>query len=454
MITEYIFWVGITICFYAFFGYGFIIFIYNKIFKKEENQIPEYYPDMTLIIAASGESREVIRQKINNTLELDYPAEKLQILFAIANDKSINDETLVEYYNNFLPDIQPVANRYEEEAYIRFYKFENLQLLKNSETLEMFINELNDIDLNSGMINENSMKTLDNYFVQEPLNIGITKDIVRKGKISQVNRTLAKATGEIVVFSDANSFFNKAALKNISRHFANPKVGCVSGEKKILKSEHSTSDEGEGLYWKYESFLKKMDSRFNSVIGAAGEIFAIRKDVMEHNIPENAIIEDFIISMSIARRGYKVVYEPEAYAVEEPTKDIKSEFIRRRRISAGGFQSVVWLKDLLNIFRYGKLSFQYISHRVLRWTVIPFILPMLLLINIQLAGSYFYNVTLFMQIVFYLLAFTGFLFELKNKKIKLFNIPFYFIMMNVLAYYGLKRYFLKEQSVVWERVKR
>ncbi len=161
--------------------------------------------------------------------------------------------------------------------------------------------------------------------------------------------------------------------------------------------------------------------------------------------------------MKVAEKGYRVIYEPEAYAEEEPTTDMKQEYIRRTRIAAGGFQAISILKPLFNIFKYRVLSFQYISHRVLRWAVVPFIIPLALILNIYLiknSFSYVYFLTLLVQVSFYIFALLGYILETKKKKVKIFNIPYVLLLMNYSAYVGLKRYLTGEQKVIWERAKR
>ena len=149
--------------------------------------------------------------------------------------------------------------------------------------------------------------------------------------------------------------------------FANPKVGCVAGEKRIaVQDKPNAASGGEGLYWKYESALKRLDYRLYSAVGAAGELFAIRTSLFEQ-MPPDTLLDDFILSLRIAMRGYKIAYSKEAYALESASLNMREEEKRKVRISAGGLQSVWRLRGLLNIFRYGILSFQYISHRVLRW---------------------------------------------------------------------------------------
>ncbi len=163
------------------------------------------------------------------------------------------------------------------------------------------------------------------------------------------------------------------------------------------------------------------------------------------------------MTMEIAAEGYKVVYEPEAYAIEGPSDNITEEFKRKKRIAAGGWQAVYRLKRVLNPFKYGWLSFQYISHRVLRWTLAPFSLPLILLLNIYLSvanNSEFYNYLLFLQILFYSLALIGWVLEQRKLKLKVFFVPFYFCFMNYAVFAGLFNLLKGQQSVVWEKAKR
>ena len=475
--AEILFWVSVFIIIYSYIGYGVFLIIVSKIpflkklLPKPANAIPfelvppeseEYFPFVTLIISASGESKRIIREKIQNTYELEYPKEKLEIIFAIAYDTSGEvDETLSEFYGEFLtdPDFKNLTIA-DEELYFRFSHLDSVDDPRHPKVLDKLEKDLEKANINSDNITEGSKQVLDDKFHHSgapELAVRITKDIERKGKISQVNRTVKIAEGEILVFSDCNSMFNKESILNLSRHFRNKQVGCVAGEKRVLKSPDSTSGEGEGLYWKYESILKKIDSDVWSAVGAAGEIFAIRKELWSDTIEDNAIIEDFVVSMRVAQKGYRVIYEPEAYAEEEPTSSLKDEFVRRRRIAAGGFQSIVWLKSLLNIFKFRVLTFQYISHRVLRWAVVPFLLPLVLIMNVLILVSNFsiiYSVTLAGQVLIYFLALVGFYLETKKKKMKLFYLPFVIMMMNWAAYVGLKRYYKGQQKVVWERAKR
>jgi cellulose synthase/poly-beta-1,6-N-acetylglucosamine synthase-like glycosyltransferase len=213
---------------------------------------------------------------------------------------------------------------------------------------------------------------------------------------------------------------------------------------------------GENLYWKYESYLKKLDSDFYSVVGAAGELFSIRTGLYEY-VGDQVLLDDLIISLKICMKKYRIVYEPRAYAMEEPSQSIKEEQKRKIRISAGAFQSIGILKGLLNPFKYPKLSFQYISHRLLRWTACPILLPVIFILNcilvVQNAGP-LYEILLVAQIIFYLISFAGWIYSRKNIKLKALYVPYYFVFLNLSLYLGFFRFIKGKQSVLWDKAER
>lgn len=380
---SYIFWISIILVIYTFVGYGIILLILVKIkglFKVKQRKITKTSPGITLLIAAFNEE-EFITKKIENSLQLDFPKDKIQFLF-ITDGSS---------------DKTPIIIR----------EYPQIRLMHLPE---------------------------------------------RQGKTSAIERAMPEATGEIVVFSDANALLNQEALKNIIRHFDDERVGVVAGEKRILqRNVEEATGAGEGFYWKYESKLKQWDYELYSVMGAAGELFAIRKRLFEP-MPRDIIIEDFYLSFKIVQKGFKIAYEPNAYAIEEPSASIKEELKRKARIAAGGIQAIVRLKELLNPFKYGVVTFQYISHRVLRWTFAPLGLLFILVTNIVLLSQgWVYQLLFACQVLFYLLAFAGFFFEKKRIRIKLVFIPYYFCMMNYAVYLGFIRFMKGSQSVVWEK---
>lgn len=278
----------------------------------------------------------------------------------------------------------------------------------------------------------------------------------RSGKTAAENRAMKFVKTPFVIFTDANTILNGDALKNIVKHFADERVGCVSGEKRIISAAaDSASSSGEEIYWKYESFLKKMDAEFNSAIGAAGELVAFRTSLYTV-LPDDTLLDDFIQSMLIAAKGKIIAYEPQAYAAETASSNVREELKRKIRIGAGSWQAMVRLTGILKLTKTPLLYFQYFSHRILRWAVAPFLLPVLFVLNIFLAadGSNLYQVLLILQLLFYAGAFAGYL--LKNKKIqfKLIFIPYYFCVMNYAVIAGLFRFLSGKQNAAWEKAQR
>jgi biofilm PGA synthesis N-glycosyltransferase PgaC len=279
----------------------------------------------------------------------------------------------------------------------------------------------------------------------------------RAGKIAAVHRAMEYVDTDAVVFTDANTFLNKDALIKICRHYSNATVGAVAGEKRVYFDENAdASAAGEGFYWKYESALKKWDSELYSVVGAAGELFSVRRSLYQP-VGADTVLDDFMISMLIAAKGYRIIYEPDAYATETASENVSEELKRKVRIAAGGIQSILRLKKLFNPFPYPILSFQYISHRVLRWTITPFLLILSFVLNIVMVlkqGETAMQGLLLAQVLFYLLALLGLLMEKRQLRIKVLFIPYYFCVMNYAVLAGIIRYFSTKQSAVWEKVQR
>lgn len=280
----------------------------------------------------------------------------------------------------------------------------------------------------------------------------------RQGKTAALNRAIEKVKTPIVVFTDANTMINREAIREIVRAFMDEKVGCVAGEKRIaVKEKDNAASGGEGIYWKYESTLKRLDGRLYSAMGAAGELFAIRTALFE-KMEKDTLLDDFILSLRIVQRGYKIAYCATAYAIEGGSADMKEEEKRKVRIAAGGLQSIWRLRALLNPFRYGKVSFQYISHRVLRWSITPIALFALIPLNIVLAtvdtGHSVYKVILLLQILFYGMGLWGYYLSTKQIKNKILYIPYYFLFMNINVIRGAFYLRKRKGNGAWEKAKR
>ena len=387
---EIIFWITLAIVFYTYFGYAMLLYallFFKRIFgteiklKKPEN---DQWPEVSLLIAAYNE-KDWIVEKVKNCLELDYPKDKLNIIFV--TDGSDDGTPLI-------------LQKYHDQG------------------------------------------------------INVLHQPQRAGKIAAINRAMKYVKNPVCVFTDANTLLNKESIKEIVKHYQDDKVGALAGEKRIARQKNEkAATAGEGIYWKYESFLKKSDSEFYSVVGAAGELFSVRTELFQE-VESDTLLDDFIISLRIAAQGYTVKYEPNAYAEELSSLSVKEELKRKVRISAGGWQAMYRLRALLNPFRFGRLSFLYVSHRVLRWTLAPMSLPVIFIANTFLIDNLFYQLVLFAQIKFYILAFLGYYFENRQLRYKAFFVPYYFVMMNYAVYAGFLLYIKKKQSVIWEKAQR
>ncbi|MEG1864050.1 MAG: glycosyltransferase family 2 protein [Alistipes sp.] len=286
--------------------------------------------------------------------------------------------------------------------------------------------------------------------------VTVLHDARRGGKTAALNRALEFIHTPIVIFTDANTLLNKGAVREIVRCFNDPRVGCVAGEKRVATSDKTGASATEGVYWRYESKLKELDGRLHTTVGAAGELFAVRRELWEQ-LPEDTLLDDFVCSMRIAARGYKIAYCKAAYAEESPSADMGEEGKRKQRIAAGGLQSVWRLRALLNPFGDFVLWFQYLSHRVLRWTLTPLVLLALLPLNILLLGSAhptLYTITLILQVLFYGAAFVGYLLECRGRRNRLLFIPYYFLFMNLNVFRGVGYLITHRGRGAWEKARR
>lgn len=280
----------------------------------------------------------------------------------------------------------------------------------------------------------------------------------RRGKYAAIKRAMRFVETPVVVFSDANSMLNPACVQRMAAHYADEKTGGVAGEKKITRQQGGSAvGEAEGLYWKYESFLKKLDAGFNTVTGAAGELFSIRTRLFRE-LDDGLILDDFVISMQICLDGYTLAYEPGAYALETPSVSLAEEEKRKVRISAGAYQSIGYLKGCLNIFRHPVLAFQYISRRLFRWILCPLMLLLVFFSNgylvLQPGTSRFFAVIFLLQLLFYAAALTGWWLTRSGKRAWLFTVPFYFVFMNYCLVKGFIKFMRGRQTVLWEKSER
>ena len=280
----------------------------------------------------------------------------------------------------------------------------------------------------------------------------------RKGKTAALNRAMKYVKTPYTIFSDANSMLVTRTVKELITGLRQSGVGCVAGEKRVISKEKDKAvSAGEGIYWTYESIIKQLESQVGTTIGAAGEIYGIRTGLF---VPpnENTILDDFVASLAIALKGYQIKYRPQAIAQEYASLNIREEVKRKTRIAAGGFQVLFGNLSLLNFFKHFMLSFQYFSHKVLRWLFVPLSLLTLPIINllIILEDRYqtFYMMVFYLLLLFFLTALIGGLLREKPIKQKVLFAPFYLLLMNFSIIMGFIRFLKKNQNAAWEKAKR
>lgn len=371
------------------------------------------------------------------------------VLFVLLKLKKILlPKNVRKYDTTYEPEVCLFVTAFNEKNYVH-------QKVENSFSLDYPKEKIQYLWITDGS-DDGTLELLKKY-----PNLEVSHLPERSGKMHAMNRGMKLVKAPIVIFSDTNTILGKYSIREIVTKFSNPITGCVAGEKRIVeKDADAAAGAGEGLYWKFESWIKNMDAELNSAVGAVGELFAIRTELFE-DVEIDTLLDDFIISLRIAQKGYYIAYTPNAYAEETASLNVKEELKRKIRIAAGGVQTIFRLKSLLNPFKYGILSWQYFSHKVLRWTLAPISLFAILIINCFIvetrqgwADSAFYTFFLYAQILCYILATVGWYFENKKLRFKLLFIPYYFVSINYASIRGMLRFFKGKQSVNWEKSKR
>lgn len=378
--TIFVFWIVFILITYHYFLFPVATYIIAHFCDNAVDK-QEIYPKVSLIIAAYNEEK-VIREKIENSLHLEYPPELLEII--VTSDGS-TDST---------PEITKIFNK-------------------------------------DGLIS--------------------LFDPPRRGKTAALNRAVERASGEIVVFSDANSMYDRRAIKMLVRNFFDSSVGGVCGRKSIVENEERESSRGDSLFWNIESAVKIRQSRISSITTGDGEIFAIRRKLYS-KIPEEIINDDTAITFNIIRQGYRVIYEPEAISLEEASRVLKDDFNVKARMVMGGYQTIAMHAGMLfpprNFF-----AIQFISHKALRW-LMPILLLFLLISNVFILHG-FYLYFLWLQMAFYLCGIAGYLMKIFAYNMRIFYLPLYYCTMNLAALLGLI-YFIKRKAGVsiWKKPER
>ena len=359
-IAQVIFWTATGLILYVYAGYPLVLKLLRSLSGERPVGVEDIEPKVTQIISAFNEE-DVLREKIENSLALDYPRDKLEVL--VISDAS--DDATDDIAKSFADD-GVVLHRMEE----------------------------------------------------------------RGGKTLGLNKAAEIASGEILVFSDANAMYAPDAIRKLIRNFGDAEVGAVIGESTYEDSDN-TADKSESAYWRYELAIKKLESQIGSVVGGDGAIYAIRK---EHYRPMSAdALSDFVNPLQIIEQGLRCVYEPEAVSSEDAAGSFDKEFRRKVRIVNRAWRAMTTMWRVLNPFRFGKFSWQLLSHKVLRWLV-PFFMLIAFVTNAMVFALHdFYQITFYIQLVFYLLAIVGSYFYRRGPLNVVLHIPFYFCLVNVAS---------------------
>lgn len=267
----------------------------------------------------------------------------------------------------------------------------------------------------------------------------------RGGKANALNYAVARASHDLLVFSDAGTMFDPDAVRKLVRHFANPQIGAACGALRFQAS--SESQQTEGVYWKYESALRLMESRLGASLNASGAVYALRREAYQP-LSRGAVLDDLLVPMNARKLGYRVIYDPEAIATDYAPETIRGEFARRVRIAAGSFQA---LPELMRMHLTGYTAFSFYSHKLLRW-LLPFFLIALLLSNGFLISRPFYAYFAAAQVLFYIWAILGGTCSEQLKRVRFGLIGHFLVAMNAAFLVGFFRYLKNRHSIEWQRV--
>jgi cellulose synthase/poly-beta-1,6-N-acetylglucosamine synthase-like glycosyltransferase len=387
-----VFWICAAALAYAYLGYPLLIWCLGRWLGRSTSPpalADAELPTVSLLIAAYNEE-PVIEERIRNALALDYPADKLEIV--IASDGS-TDATA------------DIARRFAQSVGQAGVSLPSVRLLDYP---------------------------------------------IRRGKASVLNSSVPELRGDVILLSDANTEFDRMAARNIVRWFEDPEIGVVCGRLVLVDPE--TGQNADSLYWRYETFLKKCEGQLRALLGANGGIYAIRRPLFQP-IPRETIVDDLVIPLQAKlRTGCAIVYDSQAVAREETPATVESEFHRRSRIGAGGFQSIGLLWRLLDP-RQGWIAFTFVSHKVLRW-LCPFFMLGLLLVNPLLWQEPFYRLAFVTQAAFYLTSVLVGLVPGRFKTVKPLRITTMFAGMNAALLVGFWRWLRGSQGGAWKRTAR
>ncbi len=377
---QVFFWTCVSVLGYVYVGYPLLVYVMSLLFPKAVKHA-EIEPSVTVLITAFNEE-DSIRQKLENTLQIAYPADKLEILVASDGSTDRTDAIVAEFASRGVK-----------------------------------------------------------LFRQEG----------RVGKTTTQNNAVERATGEIILFSDATTAYREDVFQHLLPAFADESVGCVAGRLIYVDEDSTTVGRGAKSYWGYETFIKIAESRACSLIGASGCLYAVRKSAYQPMYPEAC--SDFLICTNIYRKGLRSVFAPDAVCFEQTNARASDEMKMRVRVIAQTFTDLWRNRDMLNPLKSGFFAIELISHKVLRYAV-PFVLLALLVASIALAASStFYATLLFAHVLFYFMAAIGWILERAGKRLFILAMPLYFVLANLASVMAFYKFLKGETYTRWEPIR-
>jgi poly-beta-1,6-N-acetyl-D-glucosamine synthase len=372
---KWLFWLSFALLAYTYAGYALCLWM-RSLFGVRKVARAAILPSVSVVMIVRNEE-DVLEGKLRNLLDLDYAAEKLQLIVVSDGSTDGTESILRNYASN--PRIHALMNS------------------------------------------------------------------LPKGKASGVNDAMEWAQGEIIVFTDARQSIEANALQFLTENFADPQVGCVSGELMLGDAGSGEVVKGTGLYWRIEKWIRERESSVGSVVGATGALYAARRELVPQ-LPPGTILDDVYIPMCVARGGARVVFDERARAWDAPDLGAQREFERKVRTLSGNYQLLQIAPWLLS--RDNAMRFQFVSHKLLR-LLAPFALAAALISTVFLPAP-FYRAALVCQIIFYALSFLGMLPGSKGPFTRMADAAYTFVMLNAAAVMAFGN-FVTSRKEIWIR---
>ncbi len=372
---------------YNYIFYPLILYLYQKRHRNRLYPRPwSEWPPVTLIISAFNEAA-VMGKKLQNSIELDYPAEKLEILVVSDASTDGTDE---------------IVQRWMEQD-------ERIRLIRMPE---------------------------------------------RRGKTAGLNRAVPQARGEIIIFSDANAMYEKTAVQELVRYFSDARVGYVVGKAVYLEENTSPASFSENIYWKYELWIKQLESDFHSVVGGDGAIYAIRRSLFDPLQADD--INDFVNPLQIVAKGYRGIFNPNAVCYEYAASEFMKEYWRKRRIVNRSWRAFKRYVKLFDLQKQWQFLFLLFSHKVIRWfnwVLLIIVYVTTILINLWDDAPLF-RIMLILEGLFVIFSVIGFWFDRKKRPIPIvFYLPYYYHLINLAALAGIVDDLRGKKYVKWDHVR-